>query len=394
MRPQSIERSRNLAYFDPVQGSSYFAAPYRQAIEQLTSRSPRLNDLTESFPAVLFALATGYGTTEDLQRAYHMICSGAPLKKVTSLLGIPWWMKKLPPQTFEVPFAGELPDSAAFSRKIVNCFPKHSYDLASWFRKTIRAYQLCDESFALWLSENPMLYSRMNEVGENDASVELLAAWAWYSQNEDTQAHALMQTAWHPNIGIHKALDAAKTWYNRSKLVLYIGPEGIQDCWLQGMHINGYDIVPLRTAEEFILESQVMGNCLDQYADQIRFHRVRVFSIRRDGIPIANIEIGPHEDDRTMPGIEQVRGPKNRRVNPIIWQLAYAFMGQQNFSSRPNGPSWSCVSKPFNQHPLWSPYRMALHMRNVASADLSIFNLDQTEKLLNQLEGLSLLDSE
>ncbi|MGH1350041.1 MAG: PcfJ domain-containing protein [Methyloligellaceae bacterium] len=342
-----------------------------------------------SFPGLLFALATDFGTEDARYMAYEKIYAGENLKNASESLSLPWWMRKLPPQAFETPLEGKLPDSEIFSKHIVNLIPEQEYDLPVWLRKVIRSYQLCDESFALWVAGIPLLYTRAHEVCESDDTLELLAAWAWYSQNTDTDAHQLIQTLWHPNMGIHKALDAAKTWYNRAKLVLFIGESGIQDCWLEGDRINGFDIVPLRTAQDFITESQLMNNCLDQYADQIRFHRVRVFSVRREGTPIANIEIGPHEDDRTMPSIEQVRGPKNRRVNPLIWQLAYNWMGKQNFSSRQNGPNWPRITTPANAHPLWQPFQQALHNAGIYTQDLSIFNLDKTEKLLLQLEDLA-----
>ncbi len=394
MRPLSPEPSRSLKFKNPQQGSYGFTEPYRQTVEGLAEHSRYVNDLMLSFPGLLFALATGYGSAEVRNRAYSMICHGKNLRDVSETLNLPWWMRKLPPQAFEMPLEGKLPGSESFSKHIINLIPEQQFDLPVWLRKTIKAYQLCNESFALWVAGIPLLYTRIHEVCESDDTLELLAAWAWFSQNTGTEAHQLIQTLWHPNIGIHKALDAAKTWYNRAKLVLFIGEHGIEDCWLQGGRINGFDIVPLRTAQDFILESQLMNNCLDQYADQIRFHRVRVFSVRREGVPIANIEIGPHEDDRTMPSIEQVRGPKNRRVNPLIWQIAYNWMGQQNFSARQNGPNWPRVTIPANMHPLWEPFRKALHIAGIYSQDFSIFNMDKTEKLLLQLEDLAQIESE
>ncbi len=392
VRPLSPERSKSLKFENPQRGAYGFAEPYRHTVEMLAEHSDCMSDLMLSFPGLLFALATEYGSPDDRNAAYTKICTGKPLRDASDTLKLPWWMRKLPPQAFDAPLTGSLPDSETFSKHIVNQIPEQEFDISLWLKKVTRAYQLCDERFALWVAGIPSLYTRAHEVCESDDALELLAAWAWFSQNTDNEAHQLIQTLWHPNIGIHKALDAAKTWFNRAKLVLFIGEHGIEDCWLEGKRINGYDIVPLQTAADFISESQSMNNCLDQYADQIRFHRVRVFSIRREGTPIANIEIGPHEDDRTMPGIEQVRGPKNRRVNPLIWQLAYNWMGQQNFSARQNGPNWPPVTTPANLHPLWKPYRLALHKAGIYSHNLAIFNLDKTEKMLLQLEDLAQID--
>ncbi len=393
VRPLNFQRPTDIKYRHFASRSIGFAEPFRNKIEALANHAPWLNDLANSFPGMLFALATDFGTLENRQKTYNLLKHGGSLKLAAKMLDLPWWLRKLPPQTFQSALPNSLPDNDFFSKHIVNLIPRHHDDIATWFRKVIKASQLCNENFALWVANTAPLYAHSNEVGESDATLELLAAWAWYSQHKEVPSHYLIQTLWHPNIGLHKALDASKIWYNRTKLVLFIGDKGIDDCWLDGKKINGYDIVPLRTADDFLTEASMMGNCLDQYADQIRFQRVRVFSIRRDGVPIANIEIGPHEDDRTVPSIEQIRGPKNRRVSPMIWQLAYFWLGQQNFSSRPNGPNWPPVSSAVTQHRIWAPYRYMVESKGFNTSSLSIFNLDQTEKLLLQLEGLALIDS-
>ena len=393
MRQLSVERSRNLVPAGNVSQRAGFPEPYRKDVEALASHSPFLNDLAHSFPGLLFALATGYGSLRSRKTAYSLIKSGAPLKHAARALQIPWWMKKLPPRAYGSLLSGELPDSPLFSKHIINFVPKQLHNLSSWLTKIIRASQLCNEQFALWVANTPSLYIKSDEVSECDASLELLAAWAWYSTQKNLPSHYLIQNLWHPNIGLHKALDAAKNWYNRTKLILFLGDRGIEDCWLEGRHVQGYDIVPLRTADDFLTEAGMMRNCLDQYADQIRFQRVRVFSMRRNGIPVANIEIGPHEDDRSIPNIEQVRGPKNNRVSPQTWQVAYAWLGQQNLSARPNGPYWPQIKINLTQHPLWVPYYNMIEAKQINASNLSIFNLDQTERLLMQLEGLALLDS-
>lgn len=74
-----------------------FNAGYRPGINELTACSPSLEDLADAFPALLFALATGYGDATARMRAVQMILQGAPLKDVALALGLPWWLRKLPP---------------------------------------------------------------------------------------------------------------------------------------------------------------------------------------------------------------------------------------------------------------------------------------------------------
>lgn len=393
MRPFQHERFVNDKFFGQINQPYHFAEPYRYAVTDLANHSNALQDLLHSFPCLLFALATGYGDLAARREAYYLIEKGASLKEIAKKLNVPWWMRKLPPEAFSEPLKGPLPDGEEFSRHIVNLIPKDTHATAIWLDKVIRSYQLCNEAFALWVAENKSLYIRDDGISHDNAYLELLASWSWHSQQAEAAAHHLIRNLWHKHINVNKAVEAAKTWYNRVKLIIYLGDKGIEDCWLQGGTVLGFDFVPLRTAEDFLLEAELMGNCLDQYADQICFQRVRVFSIRQNGIPVANLEIGPHEDDRSMPNLEQLRGPENCRVNSLVWRAVYAWMGSQNFVPKSEGPSWtSDIRTEIKQHPIWNPYRHFLSQKHIDVTNLAILNLDQAEKLLLQLNGLALLE--
>ena len=91
----------------------------------------------------------------------------------------------------------------------------------------------------------------------------------------------------------------------------------------------GFEFVALRTVDDFIAESEALDNCLDQYADQLHAGLTAVFSIRKGGRRMACVEIGLHDEDVTMPTIVQLRGMRNRRAPPEVWQATYAWMGSQ-----------------------------------------------------------------
>ena len=93
---------------------------------------------------------------------------------------------------------------------------------------------------------------------------------------------------------------------------------------------HGLHFVALRTAEEFIREAAAMDNCLDQFADRLEQGSSRVFSIRKNGRSVADLEIGAHDEEPSMPAVRQLRGPRNRRARPQLWQAAYAWLGAQD----------------------------------------------------------------
>ena len=373
----------NAAYFR-------FAEPFRDEIFRFVIESKIHGDLLESFPAMAFALATGYGGHENRVQAYRHLRNGGNLKTAASILDLPWWLRKLPPESFSRPL-NILPNGTNFTRRISNLIPKKQRDISNWFRSVLRASEISHDDFVIWIAGRKELWMEPDIL---NLPLELLATWAWYGQHPETRGYELLKKRWHPKIGLHTALEEAKTWYNRVKLIVQLEDLGLEDSWLRGDTVMGYDFRPLRTANDFLNESEAMDNCLDQYADHIRYDDVRVFSIWKNGQRIANIEIGSHEDDSSIPTIEQLRGAGNHRVPACLWQAAYAWIGGQSFEPRfPNRNNRLAKNQNSESHPIWYPYmqfadsKLSQYKTGV-SVELPITDIAHSDALLVQLETI------
>jgi hypothetical protein len=104
-----------------------------------------------------------------------------------------------------------------------------------------------------------------------------------------------------------------------------------------------------------------LENCLDQYADQLHAGLTAVFSIRKGTRRVACVEIGLHEEEVTMPTIVQLRGARNRRAPPEVWQATFSWLGGQRLE--PLSPLRH-APKPMKRvearRKLWSPYLQTL----------------------------------
>ncbi|MEZ5775538.1 MAG: hypothetical protein R3D33_12765 [Hyphomicrobiaceae bacterium] len=300
-----------------------FAPPHRTDVQELAASSRALADLADSFPAMLFALATGYGTATARRHCLELVLAGRPLKEAAAELGLPLWLKRLPPEAFDTPLT-RLPAGEEFGRRIVNHLPLESWKAVSWFRRVTVAADLAGEDFALWLAWRTKAAPRHRDINR----IVLLSAWAFYSSRPDTLGHGLLRGAFAPGLGFRKALEEAEAWKRRVDLAIAIG-EGISDAWYPEGEVNGFRFVPLQTLDDFLAEAAAMDNCLDQYGTKVGMRATRIFSVRQGERRIADVEFGPHDDDCTMPAIEQLRGPGNRRVPAAVWTAAYAFLGQQ-----------------------------------------------------------------
>ena len=330
-----------------------FSTSYRRYIAGLTSCSPALEDLADSFPALLFALASGYGTVTRREACCQTITDGGSLRLAAERLDLPLWLRRLPANAFSGPL-GRLPGDANFSHKISSLMPVDPRQAPGWLARLQCACDCCGPEFAIWAARQRRLPFRIDLPD----GFLLLAAWAWFAGQPGTSGHRVLRRPWHPEIGLGRSIDEMLVWHRRIALAERLGntPGGV---WLCEGHALGYDFVALNSVDDFIAEGARMGNCLDQCAEYMSCWSSRVFSIRRGGQHIADVEIVARRGADAMPAIEQLKGPRNRSVSPEVWQATFAWLGSQTLKPFA-GSSALQTSKRRASHrvlkEIWAPY--------------------------------------
>lgn len=309
-----------------------FAAPYGNLIAGLTAAAPQGEDLAESFPALLFALVSGYGTATQRERAYAVILDGGALKEAAAFLDLPLWLRRLPPEAFSSPLPA-IPTDPVFELRIANYVPDAAEGAREWLEEVALAASISDHAFALWIARQ----AHMVPASRRGLAFLLIAAWQWYGKQPGTIGHRLVEHAWSPKIGLRRAREEMNKWRRRADLACLLG-EGIESNWLHAGHAGGYEFVPLVTLEDFLEEARVMHNCLDQYADRLSTGMVRVFSIRRRGRPVADVELGPMCPERRRPQITQLKAARNRRAPSAVRAATEEWIDTQPLSSLPLRP--------------------------------------------------------
>lgn len=337
-----------------------FPAPLRREVRRLIRQSPRMSDLVKVFPGVLYALASEAGTLQERRHAIELIEQGAPLKSVARAAGLPLWLRRLPPEAYTGSLAS-LPASESFARRIANRMPTSDGESGFWLSAISFATRACHEDFALWLAEQ-QVYS---DPGDAERLFAVLAAYAWFSGDVYARAHGLIVVPWRPEVAFDTALCAAKSWFNRTRLILQLGAGVISDTWLTPGTVNGFNIVPLTEARDILDEAHAMQNCADQYADRLVRDRCRLFSIRRGASRIATMEIGPHPREAGILSINQLKSRHNMPAPLDVWQAAHAWMSQQPVLKRL--PTLSTPERPIDQA-LWREL-LAGYRRQKGGAD-------------------------
>jgi hypothetical protein len=303
---------------------SRFDPKVRPALARHAAASPRFADLAGVFPGAAYALASRRGSVDARRKALDLVEEGAPLKDVSRVLGLPLWLRRLPPEAFRGPL-GRVPGSELLSRRIVNHLPRTPSESALWLGAVRFGAMACNEYFALWLADQTIY----QDPGEPEALFAMLAAYAWYSGAGETAAHNLIVVPWRPEMAIDTALCAAKSWLNRIRLSLQLREGAITDTWLAGGEAAGFTFQPLLETQQILAESRAMHNCADQYADRLARDRCRLFSVRRKGQRAATLEIGPHPREAGMLTVTQLKGRHNMPASSEVWQAAYAWLASQ-----------------------------------------------------------------
>ena len=339
-----VRRRRRLQGFKP---------PYRRLVSALTTSSTAMEDLADSFPALLFALATGYGTDRTRMAVERLIEHGAPLKTACAAFGLPMWLRRVPAAALRRPLP-PMPKDAEFGTTMAARLPTDPKECAPWLECVCLAVRLVGRDFALWLAREPRAMPPLT----SDEEFQWLMAWAWASANPTSPGHRLLRTGWTPAVGWKKARDDMAVWKKRIDLVGALAGE-VRDPWFDDAAVQGLQIVHLQSVQDFIAESMAMDNCLDQYAAHLAYGRVRIFSIRRHGKPIADVELTQRADEATMPCVSQIRGPRNRRAPPAIWQAVHAWLGAQPFRTIAICPTPLSATREALKA-FWKPYAQAL----------------------------------
>ncbi len=326
-----------------------FPQPYRKFIAGLSSCAPAIEDLCDTFPALLFAMATGFGGVRQRQAAFDAVVAGQPLKAAAAVLGLPLWLRRIPPEAFAQPLP-VLPADEEFVSVALNRLPSAPQDAAVWFDRMLVGYRLVGRDFALWMMSEP----RLLPPESDDQEMQWLLAWAWASRHPEFAGHELLRQPWSPDIGWRRARDEVLVWRKRIDLVgALAGPP--RSPWLRDANVSGYTIVALRSVHDFIAESRAMDNCLDQYAAHLAYGRIRIFSIRKNGQSLADVEISLRQDDPAKPCVSQIRGPRNRRAPPIVWQVVQSWLSAQPFAPADVDPTSPQLTREAFRM-FWAPY--------------------------------------
>ncbi len=326
----------------------------QELVRAVARRHPRVADLAVSFPALLFALAVPRRGCEP-ERAIASVVQGRSLAQVAQIAGVPLWLRRLPVETLVRPLPA-LPDDEFFRRGIANHLPRSPKLVPTWLDAVAGAAQWGHALFAIWIAREITRDAKRVVLPR----LRLMSLWAWFSFQVDTCGHRLIEKPWQPAMRFKTAHDAAEDWRTRVALHVNLGDAPIADMWLTPGHIDGYEIVPLDSAESLVEEAAEMRNCLRTYGYNLVHNRSRLWGVRQGGRRIATLRVtrafgGP------LLAIRELRLPQNKQASIEVWWAAARWLHQHDLS-RIDTKEYKWGTAPLNAsawRELWRPYWLA-----------------------------------
>ena len=315
--------------------------------------APRRRSLRDVPRASLCAGAASRPGVGTLERALRNQI-GAPLKSVARILGIPMWLRKLPPEAFGV-LSADLPQSPAFSRQIAHRLPRDPKESKAWLKAVQFAAGACGEDFSVWLAGQPIFETDFDQTARSRCSPPTLGSRA-------SRKRAPPSSLSCPGGPRSRSTPPCARPRAGSTACASCCSSGrrLTDPWLKPGTALGYTFVPLISSQAILEEARAMHNCADQYAERLVRENCRLFSIRRDRLRIATLEIGPHAREGGVLAVTQLKARHNMAVSADVWQAAYAWMSSQAGLKRL--PPIATPERSWDQPAWWAilaPYRNA-----------------------------------
>lgn len=327
-----------------------FPSANRARLDRLTTMHSYFEDLLWSFPGLAHAITCGAYDDAACVRACAIIRSGGMLQHAARELGVPFWLRRLPPEAFGGPIP-PLPFDPNFGLKVCNHLPRTTSVAATWLQHVSLAYRVCDADFALWTARNFAAF----KTGEQRAAVAVLALLAWHADMPYEGAGLYVPAGWTPRVGAIEACRLASRWLCELQMVLYTQARASTLAMANdASEVGGITFVRLRTPQELAEEGSIMKHCVATYASDLAKGSSFLWSLRdANGSRIATLEVYIMSNGR--PRSAQLRAAANADVPHRVWQAVQVWLGGWSEPSpatnkamdSPDARTWAHLWKPY-----------------------------------------------
>jgi hypothetical protein len=314
----------------------------RYEIYHAAAVSRRALQLVNIFPALGLAI---FGTRSHgvnvtlLPEAKRLVERGAPLRKIAELMGVPMAFRRVKPGGAHLALA--VADAFEDLRLIDAYMPESLTTMKVWLN-CIHFAQDVGPDFVAWTSRYAI------EIGgcRSDAASILkdIADWVRACYRASVPPHILRAIRGVPDFlsprrgeqFVHRPFHADMSLATVTRLSLdwhdavaanMTGPTfNFPEPWCPGGVFCGFDIVAITSSSDLYREGKLLHHCAGTYADRVRSGECYLFSVRKNGAPLATLELVRSESGVT---IGQLRGACNARAPRDVLRAVNSWLRAQ-----------------------------------------------------------------
>ena len=299
-----------------------FAFRYRYQVYHEFAISERFLQLTSVFPALALAISDP-ARTEDRLEALHLVYSGAPLETVAELAGIPMALRKVKPGAAHLVL--EVVEFLAHQPDLVHAYmPLPLPRMRPWLGAVGFAARISPE-FGQFTARN---FCKLGgTLAENVHWLEDVADWVRVCTNTDRESSALVTRRFNPDMSIDTVRSLSSEWHEAAAINRNGGYYQFPEPWARAGKVGDYDILPITNSRELYHEGHAMHHCVGTYGKRVCHGRCYIFSLPKEGVRIATMQLVRSEERVSM---GQIRGPCNAPVSDKIKRAAKKWLKSQH----------------------------------------------------------------
>ena len=320
--------------------------PFRQryTIYRATAPNHRALQLTDVFPALglsIFGRGSSAADVNLVSEAKQLVEGGAPLRKIAELMGVPMAFRRAKPAAAHLALA--VVDAFEDPRLIDAHMPESLTKMRLWL-KCVRLAQRVGPDFVQWTSRHAV-----EIVGSSDEVVGILKDiedWVLACYRASVPLHIQRAILSDPTLisergeqFVHRRFNAdmslatvtqlSADWHEAVAANMTGGDQEFPDPWCLGDTFGGFDIVPITSSAELYREGKRMHHCAGTYAGQVHSGDCYIFSVQKDGSPLATLQLARSE---TGVAIGQFRGRCNAKPSKEALRAVNSWLrGQREF---------------------------------------------------------------
>jgi hypothetical protein len=321
----------------------------RYEIYRATAASHRALQLTNVFPALGLAIFGSCRFVPEAKlrlvpEAKRLVEGGAPLRKIAELMGVATTFRKVKPGVAHLALAAA--DAFEDPRLIDAHLPDSLTKMKLWLR-CICIAQDVGPDFVIWSSRHATEID--GSLDEVTCILRDIADWVKACYRASVPLHIrraiLRDQMFFPAQGeqfVHRQFNADMSLATVIKLSAdwheavadnMTGPHSkFPEPWCPGGVSGGFDIVPITSSSDLYREGKLLHHCAGTYARSVHAGECFLFSVRKDGAPVATLEL---VRSGTGVAIGQLRGACNAKAPGNVVRAVNSWLRAQRESQFP-----------------------------------------------------------